>query len=944
MSVSVPSSSQLSSSKSMIQFRVVETEPTTQGYVSSQQTCVYVIPLSEQSAVGLISSEDDTIPTSIEDTIEINEDFLGNSILLSIPAPPSLGLLPADGNLTSTSRDSQRNALNSDWRCSSLPLEHVISSLDDHAIYISTRDLNNVGVLNGEWAVVRSEYSSASRIVRVVANDSIISDSGAIFASPSLLFNIVKQASQSIQSRHDRIAIRPTPFGSRRPPAPIARSITVARVASPITTDRSFEDLFVRALTRHFQVSPRLLKRGDIVSLPLNTDELRSDDRQSVEYTSSLVFEAANHVVHFVVTDIEHGVIQVKDEMLSTGVYLDCTLGELGCWIDSEVTRVLQAGIEHFAIPSCEKYFDICKSCPYHINSHQCGVEFDILLSLASAAMSRNAIDYHLQLSVLLQGSRGVGKVTTAVAVARQLGIHVYEVNCYDIVGESAVQSEALVRTRFERASSCSPCILLLRHIEAFSQQTQTMEQSKGSSLADVVVECVDDLQLTWGLTGFPVLVFATTSNPDQVPPRILASLKHQVTFQSPEDRGRLKIVKSLLTKDSTAPDVTLSDIAVDTAAFLARDLHALVLRARQSSMLRSLQDLQYSESDIAIAGKLLNSRDFDLALSLARTSYSESIGAPQIPNVTWDDVGGLASVKSDILDTIQLPLEHPELFATGLKKRSGILLYGPPGTGKTLLAKAVATSCSLNFFSVKGPELLNMYIGESEANVRRVFQRAKDARPCVIFFDELDSIAPKRGNHGDSGGVMDRIVSQLLAELDGVAAGDAGADVFVIGATNRPDLLDPALLRPGRFDRMLYLGVSDNNDAQLNILHALTRKFKLHPDLSLENIVEACPFHYTGADFYALCADALLRAMSRTAEEVDKKISELNTNKPDPSHPYPITPQYYLSELATPADLEVLVHQEDFELALDSLIPSVSPEEMQHYARVQQQFSQQSI
>lgn len=171
--------------------------------------------------------------------------------------------------------------------------------------------------------------------------------------------------------------------------------------------------------------------------------------------------------------------------------------------------------------------------------------------------------------------------------------------------------------------------------------------------------------------------------------------------------------------------------------------------------------------------------------------------------------------MKADILDTIQLPLDHPELFSDGLKKRSGtfremlllintehasgILLYGPPGTGKTLLAKAVATSCSLNFFSIKGPELLNMYIGESEANVRRVFQRARDAKPCVIFFDELDSVAPKRGNHGDSGGVMDRIVSQLLAELDGMSAGKGGVDVFVIGATNRPDLLDSALLRPGR-------------------------------------------------------------------------------------------------------------------------------------------------
>lgn len=248
-----------------------------------------------------------------------------------------------------------------------------------------------------------------------------------------------------------------------------------------------------------------------------------------------------------------------------------------------------------------------------------------------------------------------------------------------------------------------------------------------------------------------------------------------------------------------------------------------LVRRARLSATNRSSSLPQDNRlEDFKSAGITITAFDFNMALDKSRESYSESIGAPKIPNVTWDDVGGLANVKSEILDTIQLPLEHPELFANGLKKRSGkifyraleyyvltlpptlfifigILLYGPPGTGKTLLAKAVATSCSLNFFSVKGPELLNMYIGESEANVRRVFQRARDAKPCVIFFDELDSVAPKRGNQGDSGGVMDRIVSQLLAELDGMAEGKGGSDVFVIGATNRPDLLDPALLRPGR-------------------------------------------------------------------------------------------------------------------------------------------------
>jgi peroxin-6 len=296
----------------------------------------------------------------------------------------------------------------------------------------------------------------------------------------------------------------------------------------------------------------------------------------------------------------------------------------------------------------------------------------------------------------------------------------------------------------------------------------------------------------------------------------------------------------------------------------------------------------------------------------------------------------------------------------------TGILLYGPPGTGKTLLAKAVATSCSLNFFSIKGPELLNMYIGESEANVRRVFQRARDARPCVIFFDELDSVAPKRGAHGDSGGVMDRIVSQLLAELDGISSSSSGGgdDVFVIGATNRPDLLDPALLRPGRFDRLLYLGVSETDEEQLRILQALTRKFRLDPALDLMDIARTCPFNFTGADFYALCADALLKAMSRKAQEIDARIGVLHhsffkkQNKIETTFaatlnaqplssdssaaqwPSPLTPQYYLGEMAMPEEIVVVVTAEDFAVALRELVPSVSQAEMANYAQIRERFS----
>ncbi|ACO65832.1 predicted protein, partial [Micromonas commoda] len=203
-----------------------------------------------------------------------------------------------------------------------------------------------------------------------------------------------------------------------------------------------------------------------------------------------------------------------------------------------------------------------------------------------------------------------------------------------------------------------------------------------------------------------------------------------------------------------------------------------------------------------------------------------------------------------------------------------GALLYGPPGTGKTLLAKAVATECALRFLSVKGPELVNMYVGESEKNVRDVFERARHAAPCVVFFDELDALAPARGAGADSGGVMDRVVSQLLAELDGANA--KSKMLFVIGATNRPDLVDPALLRPGRFDRLLYVGVDETTEGRAKVLAALTKKFTLEPpspsSSSLEALARKVPRRFTGADMYALCADAWTRAAKRTVRERERE------------------------------------------------------------------------
>ena len=596
------------------------------------------------------------------------------------------------------------------------------------------------------------------------------------------------------------------------------------------------------------------------------------------------------------------------------------------------------------------------------------------LCQLISAATSPRAIALGLPpLVVLLHSTqRQIGKTYTARSACALAGIHTFSLSAHDILSEGAsstgggdVNTEALLRARAERALTCGAryTALLIQHIDALT--------------ADRIVPVLQDM------IADARVVIATATEIDRISDGMRSLFTHELQIAAPDEARREIILKNACLERSLRLDasVDLGSVALKTAALVAGDLVDVVNRASlaRSVRLHSLADDQSVYlSDVLLSGGVavtsLLAGDFNSAISHARSTFSDSIGAPKIPSVTWEDVGGLADQKSSIMETINLPLSRPELFAKGMRKRSGILFYGPPGTGKTLLAKAIATEFSLNFFSVKGPELLNMYIGESEANVRRVFQRARDARPCVVFFDELDSVAPKRGNQGDSGGVMDRIVSQLLAELDGMSSGGGtsedsdGADasgnaggVFVIGATNRPDLLDPALLRPGRFDKMLYLGVSSTHEQQVTILEALTRKFTLAPDVNLKRVAQKLPFTYTGADLYALCSDAMLKAITRKTEIVDRKVKEVSKAKGED-----VSTAYFFDHLVKPEDLDVVVKEEDFAAAQEELVASVryvlfsrspwililswilmltfshSAKELAHFERIRNQFEQQ--
>ncbi|KAJ4162683.1 peroxisomal assembly protein [Fusarium falciforme] len=786
------------------------------------------------------------------------------------------------------------------------------------------------------------------------------------YASPILLANLddasylrlspLKKASYQGKGTIPRFT------SAARPP--YARDITIHHIRTPISAERAFQTAVLGGLKRYFAQKIRLVRSGDLIAVPVDAElgrtlqEMPGAGGSEVDDVMALTAggqETGKQPSRFdSVAWFKVGHIQIQKADEDEDGTADAFWGSVAC-IDSSSVAMHGSGFETSRIPGIKQstwqyYLGLKKtprraseSTPPAIQEPELPYVSPLrrqLRELIAAATSARAI--HLKMppvAILLTSThRNIGKSTLASSACSDMGLHTYTIDAYDILSEgsgsgSDVKTEGFLRTRAERAMSCGSdcCGLLLQHIEALT----------ADRIEATIKEILEDTRV----------LIATTNEVDKVPDGVRGLFTHELEMTAPDEAERESILKSIISDKgvSLEPSIDLNSIALKTAALVAGDLVDVVERASiaQQSRLEKLSikntnaETTVTVRDVQVAGgplaRCLTKSDFDIAVEAARKNFSDSIGAPKIPNVTWDDVGGLNNVKEAVTETIQLPLERPELFAKGMKKRSGILFYGPPGTGKTLLAKAIATEYSLNFFSVKGPELLNMYIGESEANVRRVFQRARDARPCVVFFDELDSVAPKRGNQGDSGGVMDRIVSQLLAELDGMSGGDdSGGGVFVIGATNRPDLLDPALLRPGRFDKMLYLGVSDTNDKQQTILEALTRKFTLHPSVSLASVAERLPFTYTGADFYALCSDAMLKAVTRQASAVDANIKAINA---DPATQHPISTAYYFDHYATPEDIAVMVTEEDFLAANDELVPSVSAGELSHYERVRAMF-----
>ena len=458
---------------------------------------------------------------------------------------------------------------------------------------------------------------------------------------------------------------------------------------------------------------------------------------------------------------------------------------------------------------------------------------------------------------VLLRGPPGCGKTLLAKAVANESEAHFISINGPEIMSKFYGESEKKLRKLFIEAEEKSPSIIFIDEIDAIAPKRETVT---GEVERRVVAQL---LALMDGLHGRgKVIVIGATNRPNSLDSALRrpGRFDREIEIKVPNEKGRLEIFQIHTRNMPLDKKISLKDFSQITHGFVGADIMAVAREAAMAALRRYLPkiDLESEIIDPELLEQIeVTKNDFEEALKEVLPSGIREVFV-EIPNVTWDEVGGLELLKQKLIEAVDWPLSNPSIFTRmGVRPPKGILLYGPPGCGKTLLARAVATESKANFISIKGPELLSKWVGESEKAIREVFRKARMAAPCIIFFDEFDSIAPSRGRHTSDSGVSEKVLSQFLTELDGL---EAMKDIVVIAATNRPDILDPALIRPGRIDRILLVPAPDEK-ARLEILKLFTKDMPLATNAKIEKIKELTE-DFTGADIETLCREAAMIAL----------------------------------------------------------------------------------
>ena len=466
---------------------------------------------------------------------------------------------------------------------------------------------------------------------------------------------------------------------------------------------------------------------------------------------------------------------------------------------------------------------------------------------------------------VLLHGPPGTGKTLMAKAVANEIDAYFTDISGPEIMSKYYGESEEQLREVFEEAEENAPAVVFIDEIDSIAPE-------RGETSGDVERRVVAQLlSLMDGLDERgEVIVIGATNRVDALDPALRRGgrFDREIEVGVPDKKGRKEILQVHTRGMPLTDDVDIDQYAENTHGFVGADLEQLAKEAAMSALrrIRPELDLEEDEIDAETLERLqVVDDDFRQALKGIEPSALREVFV-EVPDITWDEVGGLGDTKERLRETIQWPLEYPQVFEQmDVQAAKGVLLFGPPGTGKTLLAKAIANEAQSNFISIKGPELLNKYVGESEKGVREVFEKARANAPTVVFFDEIDSIAGERGQHANDSGVGERVVSQLLTELDGL---EDLEDVVVIATTNRPDLIDSALLRPGRLDRHVHVPVPDE-EGRRKIFEVHTRDKPLADGVDLDDLASRTD-GYVGADIEALCREASMAATREFINSVD--------------------------------------------------------------------------
>ncbi len=481
---------------------------------------------------------------------------------------------------------------------------------------------------------------------------------------------------------------------------------------------------------------------------------------------------------------------------------------------------------------------------------------------------------------VLLHGPPGCGKTLLAKALANEVNAHFISLSGPEIMSKFYGESEARLREIFKEAEENAPSIVFIDEIDAIAPKREEVTGEVERRVVAQLLALMDGLE-----TRGRVVVIAATNRPNALDPALRrpGRFDREIEIGVPDRQGRLEILQIHTRGMPLDESVDLEKLANTTHGFSGADLASLCKEAAMRALRRVLPEIDLEAE--SIPAEVLNKisvtmDDFTEAFKDIEPSAMREV-AIEVPEVRWEDVGGLEPVKRELRQAVEWPLKYPEVFShASVKPPRGILLFGPPGTGKTLLAKAVATESEANFISVKGPELLSKWVGESEKAIREIFRKARTAAPAIIFFDEIDAIAPVRGGgYGDSH-VTERVISQLLTELDGI---EELRNVVVVAATNRPDMVDPALLRPGRFDRVVYVPLPDR-EARREILRIHFKGKPLAGDVDLDAVARETE-GYSGADLAAIANTSTMIAIQefleryRSPEEAKQHLEELRVS-----------------------------------------------------------------